>query len=160
MIKCIILPLLILVSFASCAHAHPCDSIQSINWVLGQWIADDGKNITLETWIEVSPETYEGLGETHSKESKQLKSSESLRLVEMANEVFYIAKVAHNEHPIGFKLTQCSSQLAVFENPAHDFPKKLEYQLDENQLTVIASDGNEKGFKVSFKKQLNDEDPE
>lgn len=160
-IKCIILPLLILVSFASCAHAQPCDSVQSINWMLGHWTSDEGKNVTTESWKRVSPETYEGLGETHSKESKQLISSESLRLVEMANEVFYVAKVAHNEHPIAFKLTQCSSQMAVFENPDHDFPKKLEYQLDKNQLTVIVSDGKEKGFKVSFEKQLEEnEDPE
>ena len=153
--KIIIFSLLIFASSVSCAHAQPCDSIQSINWILGQWKSDDGKNITLESWTEVSQETYEGLGETHSKESKQLKSSESLRLVEMGSEVFYVAKVAHNEHPIAFKLTQCSSLLAVFENPAHDFPKKLEYQLDENQLTVIVSDGKNEGFKITFEKQVD-----
>jgi hypothetical protein len=39
----------------------------------------------------------------------------------------------------------------VFENPAHDFPKKLEYQLTgQETFTVRVSDGAERGFTLAF----------
>ena len=39
----------------------------------------------------------------------------------------------------------------VFENSAHDFPKKLEYRLGiENKLTVIVTGEKDKGFSINF----------
>lgn len=149
-----VLLLVILATFTSLANAESCVSLGSLDWLLGHWISDDGKNITLETWQQVSPSTFEGKGETRSKSSDELTSSETLRLVEMANEVFFVAKVAHNEHPVAFKLIQCSNTNSVFENQEHDFPKKLEYSLEnENELSVIVSDGQDKGFKINFIKR-------
>jgi len=149
-----ILLLVVFVSFSSFANAESCDSLTSVEWLIGQWLSDDGNNITLESWQQVSSSTFEGRGETRSKTTNELKSSETLRLVEMANEVFFVAKVSHNEKPVAFKLTECSCTHAVFENPKHDFPKKLEYTLDnDNELTVIVSDGQDKGFKINFIKQ-------
>jgi hypothetical protein len=72
----------------------------------------------------------------------------------MAGEVFYIAKVAHNPLPIAFKLSECGEGLAVFTNPAHDFPRRLEYRLAGDALSVQVSDGTEggKGFTLNFKR--------
>ena len=77
-------------------------------------------------------------------------SQESLRLVEMSGEVFYVAKVGHNDLPIAFKLTSGSDDRAVFENPQHDFPKRLEYRLTEGRLVVTVSDGGTRGFTLDF----------
>ena len=74
----------------------------------------------------------------------------------MSNEVFYVAKVGHNELPVTFKLTSCSDKSARFENSSHDFPRVLEYTLERaekeraEKLTVYVSDGKDKGFSVHF----------
>ena len=64
---------------------------------------------------------------------------ETLRLVAMSDGVFYIAKVTHNDLPVPFRLTQCSEGVAVFENPAHDAPRRLIYRV----LDVSAPGGAE-----------------
>ncbi|WDE01330.1 DUF6265 family protein [Thalassomonas actiniarum] len=72
----------------------------------------------------------------------------------MSNHVFYLAKVRHNKLAVPFKLTRCSKRSAVFENPEHDFPKKLHYQLQsENKLTVTVSNGQDKSFTINYDKQ-------
>jgi len=119
-----VLLIIFLTCFSPFSHAQSCNSIRSIQWLLGDWTADDGENIITESWNEVSLVTFEGLGESRSKKSNELHTSESLRLIEMASEIFYLAKVDHNDLPVAFKLTQCSSKSAVFENSTHDFPKK------------------------------------
>lgn len=144
-----------------------CTALQDVRWLLGDWRTGSvagQTSVISESWSEVSASTFEGIGETRDAASGELKSREELRLVEMGSEVFYIAKVGHNALPIAFKLTECSEASAVFENPDHDFPKKLEYQLSDgslgdgqptggSELTVTVSDGAEKGFRLRFQRR-------
>lgn len=140
--------------FCSNAYAQPCHSLRAVDWLLGSWSGINGNNVIIESWQKVSPLTYEGLGETRSKASNALKGSESMRLVEMSNQVFYLAKVRHNELAVPFKLTQCSKRSVIFENPGHDFPKKIHYQLQsEHKLTVTVSNGKDKGFTINLDKR-------
>jgi hypothetical protein len=136
--------------------SQSCNSIQSIDWLLGYWVADDGKSITIEHWKKVSPQSFEGYGETRKKHSNERQTGESLRLVEMANELFYLAKPEQNDFPVAFKLTQCSQKNAVFENSTHDFPKKLEYQLGlNNKMTVTVSGEKGKSFEINFIRRVD-----
>lgn len=79
-----------------------------------------------------------------------LRESESLRLVVMAGEVYYLAKVPHNPLPVAFRLSEGGDRSAVFTNPDHDFPRRIEYHLGDGVLTVRVSDGGEKGFELRF----------
>ena len=73
----------------------------------------------------------------------------------MDDEVFYMAKVKHNDFPVPFKLTASSANHAVFENSNHDFPKRLEYRLDEEaKLVVTVSDGAKQSFVIRFSKLI------
>jgi hypothetical protein len=138
----------------SFAAAGACDSLQTVHWLLGDWIADSGEHVTLESWTEVSAGTFEGAGETRSRTTNELVSRESLRLMEMSGELFYLAKVGSNDLPVAFKLTECSGDSAIFENAEHDFPKRLEYRLaGDDKMIVTVTDGKERGFKVSFIKR-------
>lgn len=130
--------------------AQPC-SLDSLQWLLGHWVADDGVSITSESWVKVSALTFEGIGQSKSKATNERQHSESLRLIEVASELFYVAKPEQNSLPVSFKLTHCSSKQAVFENPAHDFPQRLEYQLGTtNKMTVTVSGAAGKKFDINF----------
>ncbi len=133
------------------SYSQSCHSLDSVQWLLGDWTNDDGENIVTESWKRTSPLTFEGSGETRSRTSNELQTGESLRLVEMSGEVFYLAKVDHNNRPVAFKLTRCSGTSATFENSDHDFPKKLEYRLnDNNEPNIRVSDGKDKGFEINY----------
>ena len=118
-----------------------CDSLEGLRWLLGEWSAADGSSG--ETWTLASPATFEGVGRAGSSE-------ESLRLVAMSDEVFYLAKVGHNPMPTPFRATVCATDRAVFTNPDHDFPKQLDYRLDGDTLTVTVSDGADRGFQLRW----------
>jgi hypothetical protein len=78
---------------------------------------------------------------------------ESLRLVAMSGGVYYIAKVSHNAYPVAFALSACSDGRLVFENPTHDFPRRLEYTFTApDAMTVRVSDGGAKGFVLEFRR--------
>ena len=108
--------------------ADECSSLESISWLTGQWTSVTAKTATSESWQPLNESNWEGSGVARDRTSGELRSVESLRLVVMSGEVFYIAKVDHNKFPVAFKLTECSENKAVFENHTHDFPKKIDYR--------------------------------
>lgn len=153
--------LLTLTTAASTADAAPaCDSLASLRWLLGDWVADGSQTSFHESWTEVAPHTFEGAGIERAKADGSVKGSEVLRLVEMAGAVFYISKVTHNELPVAFRLNECADGRFVFVNPAHDFPRRLDYaRTPDGRLTVNVSDGGEKGFSLNFARSALPGDP-
>jgi len=140
-----------LLAATTCAQAAPCDSLHPARWLVGQWAAESSDRIVIETWREASTATFEGSGLTTARSDGAVLDSEELRLVAMADAVFYVAKVAHNPYPVAFRLATCEDGRLVFENPTHDFPRRLEYvRQADGRLEVTVSDGAERGFKLQF----------
>jgi ketosteroid isomerase-like protein len=133
------------------AAAGACDTLDSLGWLLGEWVADGAKATFRESWTAVGPRTWEGRGVETSKTVPAKASSEVLRLVEMAGGVFYLSKVTHNELPVAFRLSECADGRFAFVNAAHDFPKRLDYVREgADRLKVRVSDGADKGFTLDF----------
>ncbi|NND81073.1 MAG: hypothetical protein HKN50_01460 [Gammaproteobacteria bacterium] len=137
--------------FASPPLKASCGSLEDLRWMLGEWRSVSDQNTTTEFWKEVSDNTFEGWGSVRARIDGQLKSEESLRLLSMSGSIFYVVKVAHNVSPVAFEMTHCAAENAVFENAAHDFPKRIAYRLDKSVMQVRLSDGAEKGFEIRFK---------
>lgn len=132
------------------AFAATCNSLSGLDGFLGDWKAEDAKSTNEESWRAVAHDTWEGRGIV-TPNAGGAASVEELRLVEMGGSVFYVAKVAHNELPVAFRLVECDGDRFTFENPAHDFPRRLEYRFGtDGRLTVDVSDGAGKGFTLAF----------
>jgi len=143
--------LLVSIIFQSCS-LFDIDRIDlnNISWLLGDWHSEEGESIITESWIKVSENTFEGYGETRDINSGSISNFESLRLLFLSDEIFYLAKVNHNELPIAFKLTSISETSLIFENKDHDFPTKIEYvKVSENKMAVIVGN-DEKEFTINF----------
>lgn len=148
------LSVLVHMGFAGFAHASECGSLASMNWLLGDWLAEGDKTTWRETWTELGPDTWEGRGIEVAKAEPGRQSAEDLRLVAMGGSVFYLAKVTHNELPIPFRLVECGNDRLVFANPAHDFPRRLEYRPQpDGRLRVRISDGAYEGMTLDFRRQ-------
>lgn len=143
----VLAPIILICS--SCASLAG-DSLGAFDWMIGDWVSDDGA--ISEHWHVASEQTFEGKGITRLENTI---STESLRLLFMEDEVFYLAKVAHNEVPVAFRLTaESTSGHSIFVNPDHDFPKQIIYHRDgSDDMIVTVSDGGSKGFELRFARQ-------
>ena len=94
------------------------------------------------------------VGESYFINGKDTLFAEIVRLEQQENDLFYIVSVPNQneEKPVAFKLTSSTSDYLVFENPAHDFPKKITYKLvnKDSLYAEISGDGKKQGFP--FKK--------
>ena len=137
--------------FQPVVQAKACGTVESLTWLVGNWNSENSKLKIKESWKRISAKTFEGSGYTYSIKKNKIVSSETLLLVEMSGEVFYMAKVASNDLPVAFKLTSCTAKTVIFENSQHDFPKKISYQLNKDKnITVFVSGEKGKGFSIDF----------
>ena len=135
-------------SFAKCA------SLDTLEWLNHRWISKTEEGLTVESWKRVSDAGFEGVGEVIDVGSGKVVFSESLRILEMSGELFFLAKVKENPLPVSFKVIECSQESAVFENSAHDFPQRLEYRRQsENSLKVSVSGQEGRSFDVFYTRQ-------
>lgn len=149
---CRVFYLCLVLSFTSYSQTNEnCAELAELAWLGGHWVSEGEKRDTLEFWRKISDDTFEGVGKVLNKEG-QLTSQESLRLVQMGGNIFYLAKVKHNALPIAFKAAQCSSAAVTFENAEHDFPNTLTYSLKTNQLHVTVKGKDGDGFALIFKR--------
>ncbi len=104
-----------------------------------------------EAWNRLDADNWCGLGQTFNHSNNET-GREELRLLRMNGQWFYLAKVSHNPLPVAFALTECTASRLQFDNPAHDFPKRLVYHLQQDGLRVEVSDAAGKGFELQFKR--------
>jgi len=74
---------------------------------------------------------------------------EYLRIEQRADGIYYVAHPKARCPGTDFKLTRASATEAVFENPEHDFPKRIIYRKTEDGLTARI-DGGEGTKSMSF----------
>lgn len=140
-----------LAAHSGLAIAEPCTSLEPARWLIGSWLAPGDSGTIRETWREAGAATFEGEGTTRSRTDDRLLDSEALRLVAMADEVFYVAKVAQNPYPVPFRLVTCDADRLVFENPTHDFPRRIEYRrTGKDAFEAQVSDGANREFTLNF----------
>lgn len=134
-------------------QANNCSSVDEILWILGNWESRGETSISTESWTRTGEIFLEGKGRSFALPDFSQTFSESIHIAPLAGDLYFTAKVAHNEYPVSFRLTTCSEDSAVFENSEHDFPQRIAYQLeaaDKMRVDVSGPDGN--GFSVHLNK--------
>ena len=77
--------------------------LDDLDWIVGTWSRQARRGEVFERWTRLSPRTIEGESWIVTSADGTTRPIESLLLVEMAGEVFYIPKVAENEYPVAFR---------------------------------------------------------
>ena len=136
--------LVVLVPVATCAG-----ELSQLDWLLGEWTREGRRGQIHESWRQLSDRTLEGSSWIVLSDDGSRREIESLLLVEMAGELYYIPKVAENEYPVPFKETSIEEGRAVFENPTHDFPQKIVYVRDGDDGLKVTIEGPGDGGQSS-----------
>jgi hypothetical protein len=119
-------------------------TISQMRWLSGNWSGSRGTSGSIsmeERWSPAKGGSMLAISRTVSRE--RLSAFEYLRIVEREGSLVYIAQ-PNGLPPTEFVLAEISASKAVFENPRHDYPKKIAYELSPEGV-LSATVGHLKG---------------
>ncbi len=121
-------------------------------WLTGEWTRTNAKpgRSGFETWKKHSETEYIGSG--INMRGNDTTFVEKLRIILKDGVIYYVADVPQNNSAILFAATEISANSVTFENPQHDFPKKIVYRLDGSVLKATIS-GDGKAIDYLFTKR-------
>lgn len=139
--------ILLLLAIVSCKdkEATEKDQIKSANWLLGSWTSKINGGILLENWKQLNDSTFHG--QSFFIKGNDTLHFESIVLQQKGEDLFYNANVkGQNENKaVPFKLTSKTEKQLVFENPKHDYPQKITYNLINKDSLVASISGVQLG---------------
>jgi hypothetical protein len=116
----------------------PAHTLADVAWLAGHWRQPGDTRTTEELWMPPAGGVMLGLNRTVQPDHPA--AFEFLRLAEDERGVVYHASPG-GAAPTPFRLTLAEPGRAVFENPEHDFPKRIEYRREDEVLHArIAGD--------------------
>jgi len=143
--------LLPLSTFAQGSTSSPAarHTIAELGWMSGDWQTPPGRPAQIEEhWTQ--PAGGSMLGVSRTVIGIRTLEFEYLRLEQRADGIFYVAHPKARCPGTDFKLTSVTTSEAVFENPSHDFPKRIIYRKTAAGGLVASIDGGEGTKSQSF----------
>jgi hypothetical protein len=127
--------------------APPAPTISDLSWLAGDWqTAPGGRSQTDEHWTHPAGASMLGLSRTVA--GGRTHEFEYLRIEQRQDGIYYVAHPKARCPATDFKLTRMTATEVVFENPAHDFPKRITYRKTA-EGSIIASVAGGVGTKGS-----------
>jgi hypothetical protein len=117
----------------------------AFDWLAGHWCQEKKGQVIEESWLPARGGMLLSVGRTVAAGS--VRSFEFLRLELREGVVTFVAQ-PNGLPPTPFKLTDSGSDWARFENPQHDFPRRVEYRLTPTGLRAQISGPGEGGKQM------------
>jgi Domain of unknown function (DUF6265) len=103
-------------------------AIGDLSWLAGAWVGTRSSGSSIEErWSPPLGGAMLAVSRTVNTGGKMV-AFEYLRIVERDGGLIYIAQPAGN-NPTEFVLSELTAKRAVFDNPRHDYPKRIVYEL-------------------------------
>ncbi len=124
--------------------------IEDLAWISGDWETAPGRMQIDEHWTKVAGGSLMGVSRTVA--GGKTVFYEYLRIEARVAEIYYVAHPRARNPGTDFKLVRLTGQEALFENMAHDFPKRILYRRNgDGTLTArVEGDGTEKEKPQEF----------
>jgi hypothetical protein len=142
-----------LFSLSACVLPNKKAPLHEFLPLLGIWERNEQNSQFVEHWQEKNDSSWQAF--SIETEKGDTVFSESVELVARGKDIFYIVSVPgqNAEAPVSFRLV--SRNPWVFENKAHDFPKRIVYSLPslDSLHAWIEGDDNRADFKMTRRKK-------
>lgn len=130
----------------------PAPSLKDVSWISGCWDLTRNARHVAETWTSAEGGTMMGVSRTVN--AGKTSEWEFLIIREGAKGLQYVAKPS-GQPEATFTATAVSGTEVVFENPAHDFPKKIVYKRDGDSLVASVEgpmNGQTRRIELAYQK--------
>jgi hypothetical protein len=141
----------VIAACAACLTAAPAfaDS-PDLGWLAGHWRSETDRRVTEEIWT--APEGGIMLGVGRTIRDGRAVGFEFLYITTGADAAYFAQP--GGRPPVRFALVAQDGESAVFENPDHDFPQRIEYARDGDILTAaISTMDREREIRWSWTRQ-------
>ena len=110
----------------------------------GCWAGEEGGDRFHERWVAVDAATL--LAVAHTTRAGKMLAFEFLRVIHREGRPVYVAQPG-GAAPTEFVATAATPTRVVFENAAHDFPKRVVYERPADDQLIATIDAGETGGK-------------
>lgn len=114
----------------------------SFDWIRGTWLMNDNGMVVGETWTRQDAHHYQG--RAFALAGKDSSVYENVVLEKKGDDWFYtVTATRQNDNkPVAFRLTSSENNTFIFENPEHDFPKRIIYRhIGKDSIHASIDDG-------------------
>lgn len=122
--------------------ADPRAGLGELGWLAGCWSGVEVETETMECWSAPRGGLMLGWNRTVRPEARA--SFEFLRIADTADGVVYFASPSGRE-ATPFRLVEASDRSALFENPEHDFPRRIRYRLGPDGVLQVQAEATVDG---------------
>ena len=115
----------------------------------GTWKMNSKRGAICEEWKKMNKNYLQSRG--YMIKGSDTVVNERVALTKTSEGIFYTSTVEdqNNKQPVAFKMTKAENNLFVFENPQHDFPKRIVYHfINSDSLHAFVDDGIDGTKKV------------
>lgn len=122
---------------------RPATQLDALQWLAGCWSGSSGKMTFREHWMRQAGGMMMGMG--YSMADGKMASFEAMRIeLDLTGDLAFVAKPS-GQPEASFKMVKNDADGAVFENPAHDFPQRVRYQLKSDGSLHARIEGTKDG---------------
>lgn len=117
----------------------------------GKWIMKKGKGSIGEEWVKINEGHLQGKG--FFVKGIDTIVTENISLTFSAGSISYTSTVEdqNNRQQVSFKLSSSKDGVFIFENPTHDFPKRIIYEIiSADSLHAYIDGGAASGKRNDF----------
>ncbi len=122
------------------------EELGKAKWLLGNWEKKDSLGTLTETWKVLDDSTFTGQS-LYLTAKKDTLHKETMELMQNGDFLIYSSSVKgeNNDEATSFQLREEADSLLIFENPKHNYPQKIRYQLNVDKSALITITGTQNG---------------
>lgn len=134
--------LICLIQFVDCSA----QSLKNNSWILGKWEMKMGNKSIFEEWTMQDDSTFVGISYVQDGNGKR-KILETMELRSRSGVSYYVPTVKgqNNNQEVVFKISNSEENKFIAENPEHDFPQRIYYELKSPNELKAQIEGTQKG---------------
>ena len=95
------------------------------DWMTGAWAHANGESWADEYWTPTRAGIM--IGASRSGKGEKLQFWEQMRIVREADGKLAFCAISGDQKPVRFVATKVSAEAITFENPQHDYPRRIAY---------------------------------
>jgi hypothetical protein len=136
---------------AACQSSRKEEDKLDLRWMTGSFVQYTDSTAYMEVWIAENDSTLKGRAVELSRDGKDTLFFEQSRIEVRGGKAAYIVQLMSDvANPIRFEMTSAADSSLVFENPLHDFPKRIAYQRKGDVLEANVDGGAEEAIKLKM----------